>query len=712
MDTLTAPFELPYVQRGLVEVLLLSAGAGVLGCWIVLRGLSFYSHAVGTAAFPGLVLAEGLSFAAPLGALAAAAAFALVVAVLSRGARSGPDVATALGLTGMLALGVILASDVFESGAGVESLLFGSLLLVEARDLVIAGAAAGLAVVASLTCGRAWLASGFDPAAARSLGVRSRAFDAVLLALVAVIVIAALSALGALLVGALVVVPAATVRLWTERLPSWQAGTVALVAVEGTAGLWLSVQLNAPPGATIATLAGGVFAAAALVRAASPRARRVALVAGAGALLALIPAACGTDSSGNDRPQVVATTTQLGDLARTLAGDRFDVHQILRPNTDPHDYEPRPDDVEALAQADLVLRSGGDLDGWVEDAADAAGSDADVVDIGAGLATRRDQSGEPDPHWWHDPHSAEVAVVRIGEALARLSPVAAPAVERAQARYVRAVRDLTAEIAACVATVPRGERKLVTDHDALGYFAARYDIRVVGAAIPARTTAAQPSAGELAELVRTIEREHVRAVFPERSVNSKVAETLARETGATARYELYGDTLGPAGSSGDTYLKMELANADAMVRGFTGGRRGCRARSHPRDRHAPDRRGPEPCRRLLRRNRDRGRDLLPAPRDARGRARPQRRRQDDALPGPARRGLPPVRHRRRRGPGRHGAADRTLAPRLPRERAGRGAHGDAAAHALVAPTRPRRAAPCDGRARDGGPRRPRRRDVR
>ena len=120
------------------------------------------------------------------------------------------------------------------------------------------------------------------------------------------------------------------------------------------------------------------------------------------------------------------------------------------------------------------------------------------------------------------------------------------------------------------------QRKLVTDHDALGYFAARYGIDVVGAAIPARTTAAQPSAGELADLVETIEREHVQAVFPESSVNSKVAETLARETGATARYELYGDTLGPAGSSGDTYLKMEAANADAMVQGFTGGRARCR----------------------------------------------------------------------------------------------------------------------------------------
>jgi ABC-type Zn uptake system ZnuABC Zn-binding protein ZnuA/ABC-type Mn2+/Zn2+ transport system permease subunit len=575
MESLTAPFELPYVQRGLAEVLLLSVGAGVLGCWIVLRGLSFYSHAVGTAAFPGLVVADGLGFAAPLGALAAAGAFALLVVALSGRERLGPDVSTALALTGMLALGSILASDVFKSGPGVESLLFGSLLLIEPRDLAVAAAASLAAAAASLVCGRAWLAGGFDPGTARSLGVRSAAFDAVLLVLVAVIVVAALAALGALLVAALVVVPAATVRLWTSRLPSWQAATVALVAVEGTAGLWLSVQLNAPPGAAIATLAGGVFVVAALVRAAVPQLRRGAVAAAAAAVLLLVPAACGTDDNGA-HPRVVATTTQLGDWARVLAGNDFDVHQILRPNTDPHDYEPRPDDVESLARADVVLKSGGDLDHWVDGAVDDAGGDAVVVDVGAGLATRRDASGERDPHWWHDPANVERALERMRAALVYASKGSQRAVERRETDYVRKLRRLYATISACIAQVPRERRKLVTDHDALGYFAARYGIDVVGAAIPARTTVAQPSAGELADLVQTIEREHVRAVFPETSVNRKVADTLARETGATSSYTLYGDTLGPAGSSGDTYLKMELANADAMVRGFTGGRSRCR----------------------------------------------------------------------------------------------------------------------------------------
>ena len=124
--------------------------------------------------------------------------------------------------------------------------------------------------------------------------------------------------------------------------------------------------------------------------------------------------------------------------------------------------------------------------------------------------------------------------------------------------------------------LPAARRKLVTDHDAFGYFAGRYGIEVVGAVIPSQTTQAQPSAKDLSALAKLIEREHVEAIFPESSLSPKVAEAIADQTGASADYSLYGDTLGPDGSSGATYLRMEAANANAMVRGFTDGGRGCR----------------------------------------------------------------------------------------------------------------------------------------
>jgi ABC-type Zn uptake system ZnuABC Zn-binding protein ZnuA len=130
-------------------------------------------------------------------------------------------------------------------------------------------------------------------------------------------------------------------------------------------------------------------------------------------------------------------------------------------------------------------------------------------------------------------------------------------------------------MARCFAAVPAGERKLVSDHDAFNYLVARYGIDFVGAVIPSQTTQAQPSAGEVSRLVALIRREHVKAVFPESSVNPRLAEAIARRTGARSDLELYGDSLGPKGSAGDTYLRMERANADAMVRGFTGGERGC-----------------------------------------------------------------------------------------------------------------------------------------
>src|SRR4051812_3801951 len=209
------PFQLPFVQRGLLEILILSVPAGLLGTWIVLRGLAFFSHAVGTAAFPGLVLADGLGFAAPLGAFGAAALFSAGSALLGRREEEATDSAVAIVLVGCLAAGTILASDVFGSGANVETLLFGSLLLVDGGDIALAAVAAVATLAATALIGERWLAQGFDPdSAAGGAGWRRHGFDAALLTLIALAATAALTVVGALLVTALFVVPAATARLF------------------------------------------------------------------------------------------------------------------------------------------------------------------------------------------------------------------------------------------------------------------------------------------------------------------------------------------------------------------------------------------------------------------------------------------------------------------------------------------------------------------
>src|SRR5437763_1929003 len=166
-----APFHYAFVQRGVVEALLLSIPAGSLGTWIVLRGLAFFSHAVGTAAFPGLVLAAGLGWPGPAGAAVAATAYTFGVESLAGRRESDRETTTGLVLVGALALGVVLASDVFHSGANVETLLFGSLLLVGSSDVRLAAIAAAVTVVLSATLGRRWLAVGFERDTARALGV-------------------------------------------------------------------------------------------------------------------------------------------------------------------------------------------------------------------------------------------------------------------------------------------------------------------------------------------------------------------------------------------------------------------------------------------------------------------------------------------------------------------------------------------------------------
>jgi ABC-type Mn2+/Zn2+ transport system permease subunit len=260
------PFSYAFAQRALLELVLLSLGTGLLGTWIVARGLAFYSHAVAAAAFPGLVLAAGVGFSPLLGAFASGAAFALAVGELSARPRTAYDALTALALVGALASGIVLASDVFHSGSDVDTLLFGSVFAIHPSDLRFAIVLVVAAALGTITLGPRWLAVGFDPQAARGLGVRSRGSDLALLGLVALAAVACLAAVGSLLAAALLVVPAVTTRLWVDRVWSWQLVTVALTAVEGAVGLWLSLELNAPPGATIATLGGILFALSVVIR--------------------------------------------------------------------------------------------------------------------------------------------------------------------------------------------------------------------------------------------------------------------------------------------------------------------------------------------------------------------------------------------------------------------------------------------------------------
>jgi zinc/manganese transport system substrate-binding protein len=307
---------------------------------------------------------------------------------------------------------------------------------------------------------------------------------------------------------------------------------------------------------------------------------------------ALGAAGCGDseDGSAAGGVTVVATTTIAGDLVRSVGGERVEVDTLVPAGADPHGHEPRPSDAVAIAEADLVVKSGGDLDEWLDELIENAGGDAvevtlldSVQAIEGGHAHTEDEAHEGeephdddiDPHWWQDPRNAILAVEAIRDALGDADPDGRRAYERNARAYIAELRALDDEIGLCMRRIPPEKRKLVTTHDALGYFAERYDVEVIGSVIPSLSTQAQPSAKDVDALVEQIEGEGVEAIFPEAAVSQRLERSISRESGAEVGGQLWTDSLGDEGSGAETYLDAMRANASALAEGMSGGRVTC-----------------------------------------------------------------------------------------------------------------------------------------
>jgi manganese/iron transport system substrate-binding protein len=307
------------------------------------------------------------------------------------------------------------------------------------------------------------------------------------------------------------------------------------------------------------------------------------LVAAVVALGVLALAGCGSGRSGqpsgsDGRLDVVATTPVVADFVRNVGGDRVHVVQILKPGVDPHDYEASPADIQAIADADLVVESGVGLEAaWLDDTVSSAGYEGEVVDASRGVRVRAgDGDAEQkagDPHIWHDPADARIMVGDIAAALAAKDPLGKAGYERRAAAYDAELAALDAGNRAEIGTIPVAQRLLVTNHDAFGYYCARYGITFVGSIIPSFDTSAELSGSELSDLVGKIKRTGVRAVFSESSLPPRTAQTVAAEAGVQVvdgEDSLYADGLGPVGSPGATYLGAERHNTETIVKALGG----------------------------------------------------------------------------------------------------------------------------------------------
>ncbi|WP_256790037.1 metal ABC transporter solute-binding protein, Zn/Mn family [Frankia sp. AvcI1] len=295
------------------------------------------------------------------------------------------------------------------------------------------------------------------------------------------------------------------------------------------------------------------------------------------ALLAALLAGCGSSSAGSGnagaggRLPVVATTSQVADFTRVVGGDRVRVAQLLKPNVDPHDYEPTPADIEAVADAKVLVENGVGLESWLDDAVGAAGFDGIRVDASRGVTIRAgsgDEEKAGDPHIWHNPLNAKIMVADIERGLAQADPANAGYFHANRIIYDKKLDVLDGDIRRQIATIPPADRKLVTNHDAFGYYIERYGLTFVGSIIPSFDTAAELSGSNIRTIVDRIRSTGTKAVFSESSLPPRTARTIATEAGVRVEAgedSLYGDSLGPAGSDGATYLQMEEHNTRVIV---------------------------------------------------------------------------------------------------------------------------------------------------
>ncbi len=289
--------------------------------------------------------------------------------------------------------------------------------------------------------------------------------------------------------------------------------------------------------------------------------------------------------------KVVATFSIVADWVQNVGGEHIELTTIVPAGGDAHTFDPSPEQVASIAEADVIFEIGLGFESWLDDMVDASGSTAARVIVSDGVELLQggddhegeedhaegedhedgDDHGENDPHIWGDVTNAMSAVDVINTQLGELDPDNASAYAANAAAYITNLEELDASIREVTGTIPEEQRKLVTTHDTFGYYAHAYGFVVVGTALNSLSTeGGDPPAGEIAALVEQIQAEGVPAIFAENVSNNDLMQTIADEAGVTLAPPLYSDALGEPGSDGETYIAMMTANSNTIVTTLSG----------------------------------------------------------------------------------------------------------------------------------------------
>ncbi len=320
------------------------------------------------------------------------------------------------------------------------------------------------------------------------------------------------------------------------------------------------------------------------------------------ATITLLTAGAGSINAQNAQGKtlkIVASTTIIQDIAQNVAGDKQKIDFLVPTDGDVHAFEPTPADVQKIADADMILVNGVGLEQFLDKLIADSGTKGKVVTVSEGLGIQKflsietranasstaadttqiigvsgtykcgapqpgEEIGECDPHLWQNVANVIVYVMNIRNAFIAADPANADTYNTNAGKYISQLEQLDAQMFSTLSSIPAANRVLVTNHDAMGYFATRYGFQIAGVVLPGGTTNQEPDPKAVAALIDTIKAKHVKAVFLENVASDKMAQQIASGAGVQVVQALYTDALGDPGSTGTTYLDMIRANIKTL----------------------------------------------------------------------------------------------------------------------------------------------------
>ena len=298
------------------------------------------------------------------------------------------------------------------------------------------------------------------------------------------------------------------------------------------------------------------------------------LIALLGSAVPAVSTACRSKPAAGQPLRVLSVETFLADIVQNVAGDRLIVEALMPLGADPHSFEPTPQDVARVAQSDVLIVNGAGFEEFLKPLLQNAGGKRLLIEAAAGLNSRIPPPGEGvssgeahegDPHFWLNPLNVIRYVENIRDGLSQADLAGKESYTRNAQAYIAQLNELDAWISGQVAQIPADRRLLVTNHESFGYFADRYELRIIGAIIPSVSTSASPSAQQLAALIDLIKASGAPAIFLETGSNPQLAQQIAAETGVKVVTDLYTHSVSAADGPAPTYIELMRYNAKQIV---------------------------------------------------------------------------------------------------------------------------------------------------